>query len=118
MLRQLKMMLAAIFAIPLIGTVILDNSYAAAAAMTNYRVYQNDNAIKEFATKNEAISYAKGFAYAHVETITGRDWVWDNLPRYKIYQGGVSKSSWEYSTYAEALAAAKKLSNVHIRDLE
>lgn len=90
---------------------------AEAASMTQYRVYQNDKALKEFATEKQAVAYAKSFAYSHVEKIANRAWVWDNFPRYKIYQGAMSKAGWEFRTYAEALAAAKKLSGVHIRDL-
>ncbi|GLX71477.1 glycosyl hydrolase family 18 protein [Paenibacillus glycanilyticus] len=86
--------------------------------MTKYRVYQNDRALREFATDKQAIAYAKGFEYSHVEAITGREWVWDNWPRYKIYQGGTSSLKWEYRTYNEATAAAKQMKNVHIRDLQ
>lgn len=86
--------------------------------MTKYRVYQNDRALREFATDKQAIAYASGFEYSHVEAITGREWVWDNLPRYKIYQGGISSTKWEYRTYNEAMAAARKMKDVHIRDLE
>ncbi|WP_238327488.1 glycosyl hydrolase family 18 protein [Paenibacillus gorillae] len=88
------------------------------AAMTKYRVYQNDKALKEFATEKQAIAYASGFEYSHVEGITGRTWVWDNFPRYKIYQGSKSSTKWEFRTYEQALAAASKLTGVHIRDLE
>lgn len=86
--------------------------------MTKYRVYQNDRALREFATDKQAIAYASSFEYSHVEAITGRAWVWDNLPKYKIYQGGTSSTKWEYRSYNEALAAAKNLKGVHIRDLE
>ncbi len=91
---------------------------AAASQMTKYRVYQNDQALREFPTESGAIAYAKKFGYSHVETIAGRSWVWDNFPRYKLYQNGVSSTKWEFSTNAQALNAAKKLTNVHIRDLE
>lgn len=86
--------------------------------MTKYRVYQNDRALREFATDKQAIAYASGFEYSHVEAITGREWVWDNLPKYKLYQGGTSSTKWEYRTYNAALAAAKNMKGVHIRDLE
>lgn len=91
---------------------------AAAGKMTMFRVYQNDKALKEFQTEAQAVSYARKYAYSHVETISGRGWVWDNFPRYKLYQNGVSSAKWEFRTYAQALSAAKGLQNVHIRDLE
>lgn len=119
MLRQLKIWLSVLIALPLAGTIAgTAPAAAAAAAMTNYRVYQNDKPLREFATEKQAVAYAKRFAYSHVEKIADRAWMWDNFPRFKIYQGGMSKAGWEFRTYAEALAAAKQLNNVHIRDLE
>ncbi|QAY68388.1 glycoside hydrolase [Paenibacillus protaetiae] len=114
---QLQKILIALLMIPLLGTAA-PTLHAAASAATNYRVYQNDKPLKEFAAEQQAIAYAKGYAYSHVEQITGRAWVWDNFPRYKIYQAGTSKTAWEYRTYSEALAAASKMSYVHIRDLQ
>lgn len=91
---------------------------AAAAQMTKFRVYQNDQALREFATETQAITYAGKFGYSHVEKIANRAWVWDNFPRYKVYQNGQTNPKWEFATYAKALSAAKSLTNVHIRDLE
>lgn len=91
---------------------------AAASGMTKYRVYQNDKALKEFAKEADAIRYAKIYNYSHVETITDRKWVWDNFPRYKVYQDGESSSKWEFRTYDQALALAKTMKNAHIRDME
>lgn len=91
---------------------------AAAAQMTKFRVYQNDKALREFATETQAIAYAGKFGYSHVEKIADRAWVWDNFPRYKVYQNGQSNPKWEFSSYAKALSVAKTLTNVHIRDLE
>ncbi|SFE60781.1 Spore germination protein YaaH [Paenibacillus algorifonticola] len=90
----------------------------AASSATKYRVYQNDAALKEFVTEKQAIAYAQSFTYSHVEQISGRVWVWDNFPRYKVYQGGASNPKWEYRTYEQAQAAAKQLGQVHIRDLQ
>ncbi len=91
---------------------------AANARMTQYRVYQNDKALREFATQARAVAYAKSFAYSHVEKIADRAWIWDNLPRYVVYQEGKTQSNWAYATYAEALQRAKQMDGVHIRDLE
>ncbi|XEC92617.1 glycosyl hydrolase family 18 protein [Paenibacillus tarimensis] len=86
--------------------------------MTKFRVYQNEKALKEFATDVQAVAYAKGFAYSHVEKIADREWIWDNFPRYIVYQNGVSRSNWEFRTYNEALKLVKTLQNVHIRDVQ
>lgn len=91
---------------------------AAASNMTQYRVYQNEKPLREYAAKTDALNYAKQFANSHVELIAGRQWVWDNFPRYKVYQNGASLPSWEFRTYEEALKLAKTKTNVHIRDLE
>ncbi|GGF89534.1 hypothetical protein GCM10010916_03580 [Paenibacillus abyssi] len=88
------------------------------ARMTKFRVYQNDKALREFATQQQAVNYAKQFAYSHVEKIAGRIWVWDNFPKYKLYQNGMSRSAWEFQSYEEAVRKAKTLKNVHIRDVE
>ncbi|WP_237179080.1 glycosyl hydrolase family 18 protein [Paenibacillus sp. MMS18-CY102] len=93
-------------------------SAAASTKMTQYRVYQNDSALKEFADYNQAIAYAKSFAYSHVEKISGRYWKWDNIPRFAVYQNGVTKSSWQFKTYNDALKLAKTMRNVYIRDLQ
>ncbi|OUS75381.1 glycoside hydrolase [Paenibacillus sp. MY03] len=91
---------------------------ATASKTTMYRVYQNDKALKEFATEAQALYYAKHYSYSHVEKISDRKWIWDNFPHYKVYQNGNSTSKMEFQTYNEALAYAKTLSNASIRDLE
>lgn len=85
---------------------------------TKYRVYQNDKSIREFSTDTKAIAYAKNFTYTHVEKITGRLWVWDNFPRYKVYENGFSTSGREFRTLQEAKQFASKLKFAQIRDLE
>ena len=104
----------------------LQTGFAAAASAaalasdhtTKYRVYQNDKAIREFSTDTGAIAYAKNFTYTHVEKITGRLWVWDNFPRYKVYENGFSTSGREFRTLQEAKQFAGKLKFAQIRDLE
>jgi len=91
---------------------------AAANQMTKFRVYQNDQVLREFTTETQAISYAGKIGYSHVEKISDRAWVWDNFPRYKVYQNGQTIPKWEFSNYNQALSVAKNLTNVHIRDLE
>ncbi|MHA6483981.1 glycosyl hydrolase family 18 protein [Paenibacillus sp. strain BS8-2] len=91
---------------------------ASASQMTKYRVYQNDKALKEFVTEAQATYYAKHYSYSHVEQIADRKWIWDNFPRYKVYQSGRSTSKMEFQSYNQALAYTKTLSNASIRDLE
>lgn len=89
-----------------------------ASKMTKYRVYQYDKPLKEFVTETEAVYYAKHYSSSHVEQITDRRWLWDNFPRYKVYQNGRSTSRMEFLTSGEALAYARTLKNASIRDLE
>ncbi|MDQ6418135.1 glycosyl hydrolase family 18 protein [Paenibacillus sp. LHD-117] len=91
---------------------------AAASKMTKYRVYQNDKALKEFATEAQAVYYADHYSYSHVEQISDRKWIWDNFPRYKVYQSGRSNAKMEFATYNQALAYAKTLKNASVRDLQ
>ncbi|QHT63988.1 glycoside hydrolase [Paenibacillus lycopersici] len=99
-------------------TFAVTNAQAAADNTTYYRVYQNDKALREFKTSASAVNYAESFAYAHVEKITGRQWVWDNFPRYKVYENGVSSAGREFRTLAEAKQFASKTRFAQIRDLE
>lgn len=121
--KPMRRKISAVMLLLLLGQTLLaaTGTIADAAAsnlMTKYRVYQNDQALREFTTEAQAIAYAKKFGYSHVETIAGRSWVWDNLPRYKVYQNGQTLAKWEFRSYEQALAVAKTLTNVHIRDLE
>ncbi len=88
------------------------------AEIATFRVYQNDKALHEFASLSKAVAYAKRFRNSHVEKISTRQWVWDNLPRYVVYQSGLTRPEWEFQSYTDALALAKTLTDVHIRDLE
>lgn len=93
-------------------------SASSASHATQFRVYQNDEALKEFASEAQALAYAKSFAYSHVEKIEGRVWMWDNFPRYKVYDSGFSTDNREFRTLAEARTFAKKLRFAQIRDLQ
>lgn len=90
----------------------------AAGQQAGFRVYQNDKPLQEFPTRSQAIAYAVYYEYSHVERVGSREWLWDNYPRYVVYQEGVSKPAWAYRTYAEALAQARTMKEVHIRDVE
>ncbi|MGN7457700.1 glycosyl hydrolase family 18 protein [Paenibacillus pasadenensis] len=88
------------------------------SAITQYRVYQNDRPLQEFAKQADAEAYAARYAYSRVERIADRAWLWDNLPRYKVYLNGLSRPEWEYAGYAAARAKADSLPSAQIRDLQ
>lgn len=90
----------------------------AAGKTTKYRVYQNETAISEFSDLKQAIAYAGWYKYSYVEEIDTRKWVWNNYPRYKLYQDGVSQPDWEFATLAEAQAVGRNYSHAAIRDLQ
>src|SRR5690606_3471453 len=54
---------------------------------------------------------------SHIEQISNRAWVWDNLPKYRVYQYDVSLPEWQFATLAEAEKVAKQYANSSIRDL-
>ncbi|MCR2802919.1 glycosyl hydrolase family 18 protein [Paenibacillus soyae] len=91
---------------------------ALGSGMTKFRVYQNDMPLKEFAKEGDAIRYAGGYAYSHVETISDRKWLWDNFPRYKVYANGTSIAKWEFRTFDQAAAVAKTMKDAYVRDLQ
>jgi len=90
---------------------------AAEDRTSKFRVYQNANALREFASRDQAIAYAKGYRNAYVEQIGSRAWVWNNFPRYKVYQKNKSLPTWEFHTLPAAIAEAKKWANASVRDL-
>ncbi|WP_054024611.1 glycosyl hydrolase family 18 protein [Bacillus sp. FJAT-28004] len=118
MKRKMSTALLLLFFCQTIMTATAGIADAATNQMTKFRVYQNDQVLREFTTETQAISYAGKFGYSHVEKISDRAWVWDNFPRYKVYQNGQTIPKWEFSNYKQALSVAKNLTNVHIRDLE
>lgn len=90
----------------------------AANNISQFRVYQNSTPLKEFSMLEQAKKYATQFNYAHVEKITNKEWVWDNLPKYKVYIDGKSSDSLDFATLKEATAAASKQGNSYIREIE
>lgn len=90
----------------------------AADKTTKYRVYQNEQILKEFSDLKQATDYARGLTNSHVEQIGTRQWLWDNLPRYKVYQRGYSTADWEFATLEQAIAEARKWSNASVRDMQ
>ncbi|MFK7691952.1 glycosyl hydrolase family 18 protein [Paenibacillus sp. HJGM_3] len=94
-------------------------SVVSAADLTSkYRVYQNDVALTEFPTVQQAIQYAQWYNHSYVEEIGTRRWVWNNFPRYRIYQNDITLPNWEFSNLNDAIAEAKRWGYVSIRDLQ
>jgi spore germination protein YaaH len=83
---------------------------------TKYRVYQNNHILTEWSNYNQALSYAKGFAFSHVEEIGTRKWLWNNLPHYVVYQNGATDPNWQFTTLDAAMAEAKNWNSASIRD--
>jgi spore germination protein YaaH len=90
----------------------------AADKTSKYRVYQNDNLLMEFSDYRQAENYARQYAHSHVEEIGTRRWLWDNFPRYRVYQYGVTLPEWEFARLDKAIEEAKKWSHASIRDLQ
>lgn len=103
--------LAAVLMVPV-------SSVSAADKTTKYRVYQNDQLLMEFANYASAESYARMWKHGHVEEIGTRKWLWDNYPRYRIYQNGNSLSEWEFADLNSAITEAKRWGHAAIRDLQ
>ncbi|MFC4808102.1 glycosyl hydrolase family 18 protein [Paenibacillus sp. GCM10023250] len=101
-----------------LGAAAANAESAAIKNVTKYRVYQNDKALQEFSSPGSAIAYAGSFSSSHVEKAADRSWIWDNLPRYKVYVNGFSKVSYEFRTLAQAKTFADKQPFAQIRDLE
>ncbi|MBP1961849.1 glycosyl hydrolase family 18 protein [Paenibacillus aceris] len=85
---------------------------------TKYRVYQYNQILMEFANYKEAETFAKGFSHSYVEEIGSRKWLWNNFPRYQVYQLDATLPEWQFSTLDAAIAEAKKWSYASVRDLE
>ncbi|WP_274365273.1 glycosyl hydrolase family 18 protein [Paenibacillus thermotolerans] len=101
----------------LAGAVTPGAASAAEDRTSKYRVYQKDQTLKEFSDRNQAIGYAKAFDYSYVEAIDNRGVIWDNMPKFKVYQKDFSKPEWEFATLKEAVSEAKKWGNASVREL-
>ncbi len=105
----------------LIGMTLLTQSIGIASAAdltTKYRVYQNDNLLREFSTYNNAVSFARQYNNSYVEEIGSRNWLWDNFQRYKVYQNGTPLPWAEFSTLEAATAEARRWANSSVRDTQ
>lgn len=94
------------------------SAMAAADKTSKYRVYQDDRLLLETADYPSAESYAKQFTSSHVEEINTRKWLWNNYPRYKVYQSGYTSSAWEFATLDQAVREASRWGHAAVRDLQ
>ncbi len=80
-----------------------------------YRVLINQQFTQTFATLDHAKAYAAQNAQSQVINIANGQDVWDNLPRYNVYQNGVLLK--QFSNESDALAFAKGLANVTVETI-
>lgn len=85
---------------------------------SKYRVYQNDNMLMEFYDYKSAEDYARGFARSRVENISTQEWLWNNFPRYRLYQYDKTFPNWEFANLEDAKREASRWSFASIRDLQ
>ncbi|KIL39518.1 glycoside hydrolase family 18 [Gordoniibacillus kamchatkensis] len=91
---------------------------ASADKTTKYRVYQNNQLLYEVSDLKQAQTLARGFTSSHVEEIGSRRWIWDNFPRYRVYQYDATLPEWQFATLDQAVAEAKKWGHASVRDLQ
>lgn len=107
-----------VLVISILALLLTSSGTALAADKTSkYRVYQDDRILVETSDYSSAENYAKQFTSTHVEEISTRKWLWNNYPRYKMYQNGVSSSAWEFATLDQAVREASNWGHASIRDL-
>ncbi|MEW9698882.1 glycosyl hydrolase family 18 protein [Paenibacillus sp. SI8] len=94
------------------------SAQAVADKTTKYRVYQYNQVLMEFAGYKQAESFAKGYTNSHIEEIGSRKWVWNNLPRYQVFQLDTSLPEWQFDSLDAAIAEAKKWTYASVRDLQ
>jgi spore germination protein YaaH len=111
----------ALMTLIILALAVPNAAWAAAAPQdktTKFRVYQNDAILMEFSDQTKAIEYAKRYSNSHVERIGTREWLWDNYPRYKVYQFDYSSSDWEFANLTDAIAEARKWGRSTVRDMQ
>ncbi|CAG7652505.1 hypothetical protein PAESOLCIP111_06553 [Paenibacillus solanacearum] len=90
----------------------------AADKTSKYRVYQDNHILYETSDYKAAETYARQYASSHVEEIGTRKWLWNNYPRFKVYQSGSSSSAWEFASLDQAVREAAKWGHASVRDLQ
>lgn len=96
----------------------LVNAATNANKTTLYRVYQNDQALDEYADLAKAKQAASLIKHSHVEEISSRKWLANNLPQYRVYQNGIPLPEGEFTSLEPAKAFAKSYNHASIKDLQ
>ncbi len=102
----------------LAGSLFLPAPALAADLTTQYRVYHQENILKEFRTYQQAVQFADDYQNAHVEKISDRSWVWDNYPRYRVFQADKTLPQWGFDTLQAAQDEARRWAGASVRDLQ
>ncbi len=97
---------------------ILPLSAYAADLTSKYRVYQGNRILMEYPDYAQALQLAKTVSYGRVENIHTKEWLWDNYPRYQIYQAGQAVADGQFQDLQSAVRAAGKLTQASIKDLQ
>lgn len=78
----------------------------------NYRVYQSNNLVAEFNSKDEALNYAKSKLLDHSYILDSSESViWSNYAQYRVYDGNVLQKEFQINNLFSAIDYAKSLSN-------
>ncbi|NOU97008.1 glycoside hydrolase family 18 [Paenibacillus sp. LMG 31456] len=113
-MKRNTLLIASVLALFLSST----STAMAADKTSKYRVYQDSHILMETPDYKSAENYAKSYTSSHVEEISTRKWLWNNYPRYKVYQSGLSSSTWEFATLDQAIREASKWGHASVRDLQ
>lgn len=113
-----KRLLVLLLAIVLLSPLYVAPSADAADLTTKYRVYEENRPIMEYASLDKAKVHAAKLRNSHIELISNRSWLWDNFPRYRVYQNGSTLPQWQFATLDEAKKIAKSYANSSIRELK
>jgi len=114
----MKRLLSSFLAVVLFLPFVVPSHLFAADLTSKYRLYEGNRIIKEFTTLDKAVAHGKTLRNSHVESITNRSWVWDNLPKYRVYQQDTTLPEWQFATLEEAINTAKFYDNSSIRELK
>ena len=115
-MKTVKTVAVMLFAALLVWQTAAPAAAAGADKTTRYRVYQNSRLLKEFADKNEAIAYAKKWAFGYVEEIGTRKWIWSQFPKYQVSQLG-QPGKW-FFTLQEAIQHAQETPYSSVRNVQ
>ncbi|MEX2415111.1 MAG: glycosyl hydrolase family 18 protein [Paenibacillaceae bacterium] len=115
---MIKKSLGLLVAIVLLAQLMAIHPATAADLTTKYRVYEENRPVMEYAALAKAKTHAAKLRNSHVELISNRSWVWDNFPRYRVYQNNKTLPQWQFATLEEAKKIAKLYNNSSIRDMK